>query len=121
MKQTLIIEGSLTDLNTYINAERTNRFIAAKIKKNETWRVAQECRASKLQPMQKVRLMTCYWFSPNERKDADNIEFGKKYICDGLVEAGILPDDSRKHTDSTIHNHYVDSKRPRVEVVLEGE
>lgn len=32
----LLIEGELTALNEYINAERRNRHIAAKIKKDET-------------------------------------------------------------------------------------
>jgi len=36
----LVIPGELTDLNTYINAERSNRYAGAKIKREMTDYVA---------------------------------------------------------------------------------
>ncbi len=110
------IPGSLTDLNTYINAERSNRFQAAKIKKAETARVAELVRG--LTPVQKIRVMTCYWYTESDRKDADNTCYGIKFIMDGLVLAGVLPDDSRKYTGSIVHHFATDKDNPRVEVEL---
>ena len=120
INQTLIIKGELTDLNSYIRAERGNRYAAAKIKEDETYRVAQECVASKLKKMTKIHVMTCNWYCKNERKDTDNVEFAKKFIMDGLATCKIIPDDTRKYTGSTLHQHYIDKLNPRIEVVLEG-
>ena len=36
--QTIVIKGSFVSLNEYINAERSNKYKAAKIKKEETER-----------------------------------------------------------------------------------
>lgn len=120
IEQKLIVHGELTDLNTYMDAERTNRFIAAKIKKYETARVAGECREQRLKPMTKVNLLVCTWYAKDQRKDTDNIEFSKKFIMDGIVDARVLPRDSRKHTGSTTHHHDIDAANPRVEIVLQG-
>lgn len=115
----LVIPGELTDLNTYINAERRNRFIASKIKKEETNRVAWEAKSQKLpkvrEPLVEVMID---WYVPNEKKDADNIIWAKKFILDGLVEAGILPSDGRKYITAFTDAVYVDKKYPRVEVSL---
>lgn len=120
IKQTLVIQGELTDLNTYVRIERSNKYAAAQIKEDETYRVANECVVSKLRKMQKIKHMTIYWFAKDERKDTDNIEFAKKFIMDGLVACGILPGDGRKFTGATTHYHYVDKEKPRVEVILKG-
>jgi len=115
----LIIKGELTDLNTYINAERTNRFAAAKIKKTETERVWANCKEQKLKPMRGLYSVTFYWYNKNTRKDFDNIEFAQKFIWDGLVMAKIIKTDGQKDTPPVrTHIHFVDAARPCVEVVL---
>jgi len=118
---TLIIKGELTDLNTYIDAERSNRFAAAKLKKAETALVAFSCKQQKLKPVEKIEGIVCTWYTKDKRKDGDNISFGIKAIYDGLVVAGILPNDSRKHTGSITHHFAVDPVNPRVEVSLKEE
>lgn len=118
----LTIPGELTDLNTYINAERRNRHIAAKIKKEETYFVAMEARVARMEPIPEDQYpvrVEFTWYTKNLRKDADNVTFAKKFVLDGLVEAGILADDNRKHvslaTDVAVH---VDAKTPRVEIKI---
>jgi hypothetical protein len=115
----LIIKGELTDLNTYINAQRTNRFVGAKIKKDETERVAWECKR------QKLKKITCEipevfidWYVKDAKKDADNITFAKKFILDGLVTSGVLPSDGRKFINAFSDIIYVDKKNPRIEITL---
>ena len=66
----------LPDLNTYINAERTNRFRAAKLKR-------------KIEPVKKVTYIEFIWKCKNKKKDPDGISgFATKVILDGLVQAG---------------------------------
>ena len=38
-----------------------------------------------------------HWYCQDFRRDPDNIEHGQKYILDGLVRAGILPNDGMKN------------------------
>ncbi len=114
-KQTLILKGELTDLNTYIDAERTNKYAAAGIKRNETQRVWAACKEQKLKPISDCRFVFFTWFSKNNRKDFDNIEYAQKYIWDGLVLAKVLPDDNQKNTPKLrIHAHFTDPKNPRI-------
>lgn len=116
----LTIEGELTDLNTYVRAERTNRFISATIKRQETERVAREAQAAKLPPVSRYPVRIGFtWYTRNLRKDVDNIAFGKKFILDGLVLAGVLAGDGRKHVAGFAGEEFlVDRERPRVEVVV---
>ena len=94
--QTLILNYLPTTLNTYINAERGNKYVAAKIKKEETEKVAWECKAQKLKPVKGEVWLSFYWYVKNKRRDADNIAFSKKFIIDGLVKGGIIKNDNLK-------------------------
>jgi len=96
----IILVGELPNLNSYINAERRNRFMGAKLKKDATELV-------RLQSLRYAGKLTEFpvdinfeWHSkPNRGKhlDHDNRSFAKKFVLDGLVEAGVLPDDNYKH------------------------
>ena len=44
--------------------------------------------------------------------------FGKKFINDGLVKAGVLKDDSRKYIDGFTEQFLIDKDSPRVEVSI---
>lgn len=116
------IQGELCDLNTYIEAERSHKNKAAKIKEEETYRCAVEARVARLPeiPEGMYPVVIHYtWYTKDLRKDVDNIAFAKKFINDGLVDAGVLENDSRKFValvqDQGFH---VDKKRPRVEVSI---
>ena len=118
-KKILTIRGELTDLNTYINAERTNKYAGSAIKKDETERVAWYCKAQKVGRLERSNVVIFHWYSKDHRKDFDNIEFAQKFIWDGLVSSGALVDDSQKHTPSIrVHFHDVDAKDPRVEITV---
>lgn len=114
----LIIAGELTDLNTYINKERGNRFAAAAVKEKETTRVYWECKSQKVKRVIPPVFLECRWFTKDLRKDADNLAFAKKFILDGLVKAGILPDDKRDMVIGFIDSFFVDKEHPRVEVYV---
>jgi hypothetical protein len=94
--QVLVLDGDLPDLNSYINAERSNKYAAAQIKQDATYYVALEAK-------RQLKVIKSYpvWFSfeysmKNMRKDKDNIDFTKKFIFDGLVMAGIMRNDGWK-------------------------
>jgi Holliday junction resolvase RusA-like endonuclease len=114
----LTIQGELTDLNTYVNKERANRFAAAAIKEKETNRVYWECKSQKLGKVIPPVVLEFKWFTKDLRKDADNIAFGKKFILDGLVKAGVLLDDKRDMVTGFIDSFFVDKENPRVEVYM---
>jgi Holliday junction resolvase RusA-like endonuclease len=87
----ITLDCSLCDLNKYINAERTNRFIAARIKKEN-----QEM-CEWLLPKKKFDkvFIVFKWFVKNKRKDPDNIAFSKKFILDAMVSTGMLKNDGQ--------------------------
>lgn len=117
----LIIPGELTDLNSYIKALNGNRWSGNKIKQDETERVAMEARIIRMQEVPEdwypVRIHY-KWFSKDQRKDTDNVAFSKKFINDGLVEAGVLENDSRKYVAGFFDDFYIDKDNPRTEVEI---
>lgn len=109
MKQTLILDYLPCDLNTYIRYERTNKFIAANVKKRETQAVYMQSIAQGLKPFKKQVTIHFFWYSKNERKDPDNIAFAKKFILDGLVDARVLIKDGRKQIYRFTDDFYTDN------------
>lgn len=88
------IDHAFTTLNNYINAERRNRYIGAKIKKDETEVAIEYFEGLEIPTPCKVHFT---WFQSNKRKDLDNIAFAKKFILDGAVKAGAIANDSQKY------------------------
>lgn len=111
------IIGELTSLNEYIDTERRHYQLAASLKKKETKRVAREIMLAKLKPITNFPIHITYtWYSKDSRKDIDNISFSKKFINDGLVLAGIIPNDGRKQICGFAEVFLIDKENPRVEV-----
>jgi Holliday junction resolvase RusA-like endonuclease len=119
MKINFTIKGELTDLNTYIQSERGNRYSAGKLKKVETQRVAWEIKSQRVPKIEiyPVRLWIG-WYSKDNRKDIDNVRFSVKFILDGMVEAGILKGDGRKFVCDITDSYFIDKQNPRVEVEI---
>lgn len=114
----LIIKGELPDLNTYINAERSNRFMGAKIKKDATEAVYSLAKEQKLKRVVGEVLMIYSWYCKNKRKDKDNIVFARKFIQDGLVQAKILKNDGWEDIVGFTDMFFIDAKNPRIEVEI---
>jgi hypothetical protein len=113
----ITIFGELTDLNTYINKERGNKYGGAGIKKRETLKCMRYFLGKKKinQPIS----LSFAWYVKNKRKDPDNIAFAKKFILDGMVAAKIIKNDGFKNIHSFGGDKFfVDSKNPRVEVFI---
>lgn len=52
------------------------------------------------------------------RRDPDNIAAAVKFIWDGLVEAGVIPNDGWKENGGWSNHFEVDKDNPRIEVVI---
>lgn len=119
MEHFLTIPGRLPGLNEYISAERTNRYKAAKMKRDSESNIILAARKSlKDIKIKKPVEMHYLWIEPNNRRDRDNIAFAKKFVQDALVRAGVLEDDDYKHVVGFSDRFDVDKKNPRVEVLI---
>lgn len=115
----LVVPGLLPGLNEYIAAERTNKHLAAKMKR-EAQRLVEICAKRQLRPVKGPVMMKYTWYERNRRRDKDNISsFGRKVIQDALVNAGILENDGWAQIEGFSDSFSVDKKRPRVEVEIE--
>jgi hypothetical protein len=119
MKQIFSIPGRLPGMNEIVNAARHNRFAGAKQKRDETERCALW--AMPLKPFNEPVRLSIRWIEPNMRRDVDNISGGgTKFILDGLVAAGKLPNDSRRWVTGIFHEFpNPDKKNPRVVIIIE--
>lgn len=96
------ILSKLPTLNEYIEAERTNRFMASALKKKYT----KLCAGYALQmPKLPDALydLHIHWQVDNNRHDSDNIYYACKYLIDGVVSAGKLRGDGRKFIRNIHH------------------
>lgn len=121
MEAGMIIQGRFPSLNDYIAAERRNRHIAAKMKRDETKRVADIAANSDMPTFQKPVHVYFTWVEPNKRRDLDNIAFAHKFILDGLVKAGVLNGDSQKYVTGFVDLFRVDKDNPHVSILITDE
>jgi hypothetical protein len=114
-----IIPHKLITLNEYIDKERGHRIAAAKIKKSLTAVCANFAKDIKgvIDPAKQYDIQF-FWTTPNNMIDADNITFGQKFILDGIVQAGVLKDDTRRHVRNLHHNIETVKGVTQVKIVL---
>lgn len=109
------IPGSLPGMNEIIEAAKSHFGAYAKMKEEHT--TAITWLAKKL-PAYKRVVLVITWYEPDRRRDPDNIMAGQKFIMDGLVMAGVIPNDSQRHIKGILHRFDVDKKNPRIEVEI---
>lgn len=89
-----VIKGAWVCLNEYINAERSNRFKAASVKRLEVERIAWQIGMSQVTGTLNLRLQA---YVTDRRKDTDNLyTFFLKAFLDALVAKGIIENDGQK-------------------------
>jgi len=72
--------------------------------------------AKKLPKFNKIDIAITF-YEKNNSRDPDNIAAGgTKMILDGLVKAGVIENDNRKHVNSISHKFETDRLNPRVEI-----
>lgn len=72
---------------------RPNRY--AKAEQTKWWRTLAmlQCRRSGLPKLEHARIEIWYRFPDNSRREVANLQPTSKAIVDGLVDAGLVPDD----------------------------
>jgi len=113
----LNIQGTMPGLNDYSGAERKHRQVAAKMKKEETERVAWAAK-SQLPVFTRPIKLTFVYREKNKKRDKDNIAFAKKFILDGLVVAGRIPNDTWAWIDGWAEEFVVDAADPGITVII---
>lgn len=118
---TLVIEGTLVNLNDYTRACRTNRFVGNEMKERTESIISsyifQQLKGVHIH--EPVRL-SFRWYEPNRKRDLDNICFAKKFVLDALVKNNVLVDDGWRWVKGFTDEFFIDKDRPRVEVDIEG-
>lgn len=117
MKQQFTIHGTLPGMNEIVGAARTHWSASAAMKKNATEVCAEAARG--LKPCTRPVVLLIAWFEKDARRDCDNIMAATKFLCDGLVQAKVLPDDSQKYVTSIAHVVAIDKAHPRICVEIE--
>lgn len=85
----------LPSCNEYINACRTNKYMASALKKKTQEAVGWYIR--KLPEFKKPVHINFIWTNTSkDRRDLDNICFAKKFILDALQECGKITNDNKK-------------------------
>ncbi len=109
------IPGRLPGTNEIIEAAKSHYEVYAKMKDEYTNMVAW---LAKKLPKYDCISLAITWYEPNEKRDPDNVMGGQKFILDGLVRAGTIPNDTKKHIKSITHIPELDRQNPRVEVEI---
>ncbi len=116
-KQTLTIKGSITDLNTYINAERTHWRRAAKIKRDDELTVWYQIKEQALKYCPRPVQLVYRFYCKNKRKDKSNIaSYAVKVIEDALVSGRIIDNDGWDDILDFSYEWEIDAENPRIEV-----
>lgn len=122
MKHKFVIRGKLPGLNEYINAERTNKYKGAQMKRQCESVVMYSARSLGKYRAEGPVYMIYHWYCEDRRKDKDNISsFGRKVIQDALVRAKILKNDGWNDIIGFEDIFYIDKKNPRVVVEIEED
>ena len=87
------IPHQLATLNDHDSANRTNKFLGAKLKQEQTHLVSLYARKH---PKVDNPVFVEFEWHYSGKFDLDNIAFAKKYVLDGFVKAGVMKDDNQK-------------------------
>ena len=111
---TFTIPHRLVRLNEYINAERSNKYFAAKIKKEMTNLCSYYIPNIKVDKPVEIKMI---WTVKNFRNDPDNISMGAKFVLDAMVRKGMIPRDNLTIIKGLYHD-YKRGKNEQVEVIV---
>ena len=109
------IPGRLPGTNEIIEAAKSHFGTYSAMKHNYTNIVAW---LAKKLPKYNCISLTITWYEPNAKRDIDNIAGGTKFILDGMVRAGTIPNDTQKYIKGITHKFEIDRQNPRVEVEI---
>lgn len=118
MRHRFSIPGTLPTLNEYVTKERTNRFMAAKAKREAQDYIEWAIKASHVPAFTDHVYIGFVWIRPDARSDKDNVTFAKKFILDALQEADVIKRDSWKLCTPYDLGYAVNKRNPRTIVII---
>ena len=121
MTSEFIIAGRMPGLNEYTKKNRNNWHAGARMKRRETERAAWSAKAAHVPQFHKPVRISFLWVEPNRRRDRDNVAFAKKFILDGLKDAGIIRDDGPDYVVDLVDEWDYDKEYPRIVVTITDE
>ena len=99
----------------------TRQHWAAKARDTETVRSVTAMLCRDLDEAQRVRVQLSYTPRDKRRRDADNLVGMLKPICDGIVDAGVVPDDTPEFMVKEMPViHAPEGKNARMELRVEA-
>ena len=90
-----VIDMKLPSLNDYIKVCRSNKFQAAKYKRDIEQHIGLFL--TKMPKYEKPIKIHFTWIEGNKKRDLDNICFAKKFILDAMVKCEKLKNDNRNY------------------------
>lgn len=123
MTQSFNILAKLPSLNEVNNANRRNRFLGAKMKKDFEDIIIQWIRFNHIRPVTSYPVtIKITYYEPNKRRDTDNIESSQKFILDALQKSEIIKGDSPKYlpkapTKEIVYGKEITEHIVRVEII----
>lgn len=114
--RTYTILGQLAALNEHDKANRTNRYGGARLKDRMTT-IVGTCVMGKPEIEKPCRIKFIWHISTAH--DPDNLRFAAKYVLDGLVHAGILPNDNQTWVRGFDGDDFVKVPKGQEQVIVE--
>lgn len=112
------IPGRFPGLNEYTARNRSTPYAGARMKRACTGAAAEAATGhGRIEGPYSLRVT---WYERDRRRDVDNIEYGVKFILDGMVHAGTVGGDSQEYVRRIEHEVRVDKTNPRIEVEVTG-
>ena len=93
--------------NSYINAERTNKFMANSMKQADKNYVVTKCKSLEYKGSYPIQLIIRPHYS-SKRQDLDNYRY--KGLIDGLVSAGVIKNDNLNCIERIVLDPIFDTK-----------
>ncbi len=115
-RATLIISGTLPNLNDYTKACRSNKFAGSQMKKKVEQYISFYIETQLKTHFRGSVKLSFRWYEPNMKRDLDNICFAKKFILDALVTNGIIEADGWRCVKGFTDDFFIDLDDPRIEV-----
>lgn len=115
----IIIPGTMPGFNEIVAAAKigNRRYQPYNDMKRENTNLVHW--ASKKISKKKKIFLDITWIEKNRMRDPDNIAGGgTKFICDGLIEAGVIENDGWKQIAGFKHSFTIDRDNPRIEIII---
>ncbi len=122
MIATFVIDGLFKGMNDWRDAIQRSPHAGNDMARAAKRRVESLARQQMVPRFDGPVVVVFDWFEPNLRRDLDNVSgSARKWILDGLVAAGVLPDDNMAHVVGLQDWSHIDPMSPGVIVTLTDE